>query len=124
MEELLQLQTEQTMSSREIAELKLIDMFGGDIGGAFIEGCAKMRDGKLKQKTYLATDGNLYKIGRAADPSARIKSLLIANPKLALIHTIGRDIEGYLHKKYRSKMVSREWFDLSKQDVEQIKSMI
>ena len=71
-------------------------------------------------KTYLATDNRYYKIGKSENPNRRIESMKTGNPYIKLIGIIDGDIEKMLHKKYNHKKVIREWFDLSKNDLDEI----
>lgn len=67
-----------------------------------------------------------YKIGRAKDPSARERTLQAEDPQTVIIHTIKgyTDLELEFHKKFGEKRVRGEWFALTTEDVEYIKSLI
>lgn len=68
-------------------------------------------------KTYLVTDGKLYKIGQSNDPLKRLSVLKTANPKARII-AFGEGVsEKYLHHVYKSRRIDREWFDLKNIDV-------
>lgn len=75
-------------------------------------------------KTYLMQDTfrGYYKIGKSKDPKVREGTLQAEVPTIELLHVIESDIEAYLHKKFNSKRLRGEWFDLSKADVNYIKS--
>jgi hypothetical protein len=72
--------------------------------------------------------GERYKIGRSKNPDSRFKQLkLSSSEELLLVHTIKTSnmvkLEEDLHKKYGSKKVHTEWFDLSKNDLSEIMEM-
>lgn len=75
-------------------------------------------------KTYLMQDTfrGYYKIGKSKDPKVREGTLQAEVPTIELLHVIQSDIEIYLHKKFDSKRLRGEWFDLSEADVNYIKS--
>jgi prophage antirepressor-like protein len=75
-------------------------------------------------KTYLMQDTfrGYYKIGKSKDPKVREGTLQAEVPTIELVHVIESDIENYLHKKFDSKRLRGEWFDLSEADVNYIKS--
>ncbi len=75
-------------------------------------------------KTYLMRDTfrGYYKIGKSKDPKIREATLQAQVPTIELLHVIERDIETYLHKKFNVKRIRGEWFNLSKADVNYIKS--
>lgn len=69
-----------------------------------------------------------FKIGRTKDPNNRMKTFGIALPfeveYLCLISTQNMNsLESKLHKKYADKRINGEWFNLSSEDVEYIKSL-
>ena len=73
-------------------------------------------------KTYLVKDNatNLYKIGKATDPSKRVNALKVANTSIELYAVCEENVEYIIHKEYHDKQVSREWFRLSDLDVNTI----
>ena len=75
-------------------------------------------------KTYLMRDTfrGYYKIGKSKDPKIRETTLQAEVPTIELLHVIERGIETYLHKKFNAKRIRGEWFNLSKADVNYIKS--
>lgn len=76
-------------------------------------------------RTYIATDNTgLYKIGKSENPEKRIEQLACGNPTINLCFTINADIENELHQRFAKKRKHGEWFKLSKEDIESIKSLI
>jgi hypothetical protein len=68
-------------------------------------------------------ENRLYKIGRSANVFDRLNSLRNEiSSKLELIFFIDNDIECFLHKEYVKVRVFGEWFDLSNDDILDIKS--
>lgn len=68
-----------------------------------------------------------YKIGFSSNVNRRFETLNKATPdSLKLIHVIKtwqyRDVEKYLHDKFEHKRYDGEWFKLSDEDVDYIKS--
>lgn len=89
----------------------------------------KTRKPKVKKKTflYLIEDerNGFIKIGRAQSPSARERTLQSEMPLLSLIwqcEGLQQD-EKDLHERFKDKRVRGEWFSLSKEDIEFIKSL-
>ncbi|WP_333577886.1 GIY-YIG nuclease family protein [Sphingobacterium sp.] len=108
-------------------EKKFVNMFGTELGGSLINIFDEVRkDAELKKnsrKTYIASDGKYFKIGRSIDPAKRIKSLQIASPNLFLVHVIQTDIEKKLHSKFLDKKIGNEWFNLNEDDLFYLKSL-
>jgi prophage antirepressor-like protein len=75
-------------------------------------------------KTYLMRDTlrGFCKIGKSKNPKIRESTLQAELPTVELLHVIDKDIEAYLHKKFASKRLRGEWFDLSQSDINYIKS--
>lgn len=78
---------------------------------------------------YVFRSENLYKIGRAKDPESRLKYYRTANstkPEFEIcirVHDyINTEIE--LHRHFSSKNTEREWFRLSKKDLQYIKNFL
>lgn len=70
------------------------------------------------KQTYLITDGKFYKIGQSKNPKNRLSQLALSNPSLSLV-CFGTGIsEKSLHLKFKEKLIKKEWFELSKKDVE------
>jgi hypothetical protein len=77
-------------------------------------------------EVYLFKSGRYYKIGKTNDTVRRGSELRIQLPeKMDLIHSIKTDdtsgIEAYWHKRFESKRMNGEWFDLSAADVKAFK---
>jgi hypothetical protein len=75
---------------------------------------------------YLFKSGRYYKIGKTNDTVRRGSELRIQLPeKTILVHEIKTDdpsgIEVYWHKRFESKRMNGEWFDLSSSDVKAFK---
>jgi hypothetical protein len=66
-----------------------------------------------------------YKIGRSTQPEYRERTLQAQEPHIVLIHCFPGTsaTEKLLHEKFKSKRVRGEWFDLTFEDVEFIKSL-
>lgn len=72
---------------------------------------------------YFIRSGQYVKIGRANDPHARLAALQTAHPtplKLLTIIEGGAKQERALHDQFRDKRVSREWYDLTDDEVMEI----
>lgn len=77
-------------------------------------------------EVYLFKSGRYYKIGKTIDTVRRGNELRIQLPeKCVLIHSIKTDdpsgIEAYWHRRFESKRMQGEWFDLSSADVKAFK---
>ena len=77
------------------------------------------------------TTNDFYKIGISNKPQYREKTLQSQKPTVELIcskeypkRLMAETIESSLHKLYDSKRIRGEWFELSNQDVSDIKSML
>jgi hypothetical protein len=94
--------------------------------GALVLNHAKLNNLSLicEPKTYLMWDTfrGYYKIGKSRDPKIREATLQAEVPSIELLHVIEDNIETYLHKKFDSKRLRGEWFDLSQSDIDYIKS--
>lgn len=71
---------------------------------------------------YLITNGDACKIGIAENVKSRIAGIQTgSHKKIALLHSIEcgspNALELRLHKLYRAKRLSGEWFDLSSADI-------
>jgi hypothetical protein len=69
-----------------------------------------------------------YKIGRTRDPQNRIKTFSVQLPfRVEFEHVIKSDdmcaLEEQLHERYANKRLDGEWFNLSADDVDYIKSL-
>lgn len=94
------------------------------------EAHAERRQLKKRQGyVYLIkAENGLYKIGRSNDPANRRKTFGIKLPfKVDFEAIILRDdmvaAECELHERFKHRRVDGEWFDLSNEEVEQIKAM-
>ncbi len=81
-----------------------------------------------KGYVYLISDGNgCYKIGKTKQPSERLKTLRIGSPRLEYVALIPTNdmtaLETSLHEIYRGARAVGEWFDLTPDDVMQIKAL-
>ncbi len=77
---------------------------------------------------YLLRTGSYYKIGKTNDPTRRYRELDIQLPERAeRIHEIStNDIhrcERHWHLRFRDLRANGEWFQLSQEDVEEVKSV-
>jgi len=75
---------------------------------------------------YLFKHGKYYKIGKTNDTVRRGNELKIQLPEnLDLIHEIKTDdpsgIEAYWHRRFESKRMNGEWFDLNSTDIKSFK---
>ncbi len=82
--------------------------------------------GLVVGEVYLCKSGRHYKIGRTNDTVRRGTELRILLPeKVDLIHSIKTDdpsgVEAYWHRRFESKRMQGEWFNLSPVDVKAFK---
>ena len=72
-----------------------------------------------KRKTYLMIDENtgFYKIGYSKNVEYREKTLQSEKPVIKLLFYCDNFIETELHKKYKSKRIRGEYFNLSADDI-------
>lgn len=83
---------------------------------------------KTKGIIYIVRAGDAYKIGMTTKPMKyRLRSIQANCPlKVELIHTIPSDdaftLEGYLHSHFKSQRIRYEWFSLTGDDIDFIKS--
>ena len=75
-----------------------------------------------KTKTYLMKDSNtgLTKIGKTVDPKHRERTLQSEKPTISLFAVCEDNIETKLHKIYKDKRTRGEWFNLTKEEVDNI----
>lgn len=89
----------------------------------------KIKDNSLfdckKYKTYIMYDSTFkaYKIGKSINPNAREKTLGAQFPRIALFAVCDENIETHIHRKYKSKRIRGEWFDLNNNDLKEIISL-
>lgn len=77
-------------------------------------------------EVYLMRSGRYYKIGKTHDVVRRGSEIRIQLPeKMALIHAIKTDdpsgVESYWHRRFESRRMRGEWFNLSSADVKAFK---
>lgn len=77
-------------------------------------------------EVYLFRSGRYYKIGKTNDTVRRGNEIRIQLPeKMDLIHSIKTDdpsgVEAYWHRRFESKRMQGEWFDLSSSDIKAFK---
>ncbi|MBU6431225.1 MAG: GIY-YIG nuclease family protein [Patescibacteria group bacterium] len=77
-------------------------------------------------EVYLFKSGRYYKIGKTNDTVCRGNEIRIQLPeKMDLIHSIKTDdpsgVETYWHKRFESKRMQGEWFDLGSADIKAFK---
>src|SRR3989338_123579 len=77
-------------------------------------------------EVYLFKSGRYYKIGKTNDTVRRGSELRIQLPeKMDLIHSIKTDdpsgIEAYWHRRFETKRMKGEWFDLNSTDIKAFK---
>ena len=69
--------------------------------------------------TYIIRDklSKLYKIGQCSNFKKRFSTLSTSNLNLELVFLLQYITEKDLHKSFKSKRISREWFDLDQEDL-------
>lgn len=74
-------------------------------------------------KTYLMRDENTgcTKIGKSVNPRVRERTLLSDKPTITLFMICDNLVEKELHAKYADKRVRGEWFNLTSEDIADIK---
>lgn len=77
------------------------------------------------QKTYIIYHKVLkrYKIWRTLNIKKRLQAFSLWVEEIDIIHIINYDIENKLHKKFKEKQISWEWFDLNSEDIKYIKNI-
>ena len=80
------------------------------------------KDGNKDAKTYLMHDSNTgyTKIGRSVNPRMRERTLQSEKPSITLFAICYELVEKELHQQYKNKRVRGEWFDLSKDEINDI----
>jgi hypothetical protein len=77
-------------------------------------------------EVYLFKSGRYFKIGKTNDTVRRGQEIRVQLPeRLELIHSIKTDdpsgVEAYWHKRFDSKRMQGEWFDLDSNDIKAFK---
>ncbi len=77
-------------------------------------------------EVYLFKSGRYFKIGRTNDTVRRGSEIRIQLPeKMTLVHSIKTDdppgVEAYWHKRFETKRMKGEWFDLDPADIKAFK---
>lgn len=89
----------------------------------FGEGMTMWYNQHLKYRcVYLAKCGDIYKIGVSNNPENRVGNL---NSQIFGVQLVSKSSktedafrqENFLHRKYKEKNISGEWYQLSKKDV-------
>jgi predicted GIY-YIG superfamily endonuclease len=94
-----------------------------------LEARKRYEESKIKGFVYLMRSGNGYhKIGITKNIKQRVNGIRIEFPiEIDVVHYIAsnnhRGVEKFLHKKYSSKRVQHEWFNLEPQDIQWIESL-
>lgn len=72
--------------------------------------------------TYLMRDKStgLVKIGRSKSPYIRERTLQSQKPTIEIMMICDSNIERELHRKYKSKRIRGEWFNLTESDIKNI----
>lgn len=80
------------------------------------------KEGNKDAKTYLMYDSNTgyTKIGRSVNPMMRERTLQSEKPTITLFAICDELVEKELHQQYKDKRVRGEWFDLSKDEINDI----
>lgn len=74
--------------------------------------------------TYIMKSHDLHKIGKAINVEERIKIFRTGNPTIEVIKVIEGNYESILHKYYKEKRVCGEWFNLTKEEIDYIDTVI
>lgn len=105
---------------------QIVKKFKGIIDGTIYDNNLKCL--KYKQDddtyTYIVSDGNYYKIGKSKNVKQRISSLKSANPNIGYLKSSLYVPEKYLHDLFNSKNYKLEWFNLSKNDLDIVFSLM
>jgi len=91
-----------------------------------VNGNDEVGSGEIVGEVYLFKSGRYYKIGKTSDTVRQGTELRIQLPeKLDLIHSIKTDdpsgVETYWHRRFESKRMNGEWFDLNSSDLKAFK---
>lgn len=102
--------------------------FGGYVYTANLDAVFPGREGGY---VYVIESNGLFKIGRSVDPEKRLRqisgSIKPLTVEFKLVHTIKSDnadiAERRLHALYRNQRRDGEWFELSEENLKEIKSL-
>lgn len=119
---------------RESACINLLIALGALwVLGAYIQSYEKAHERDQRSSppgiVYIIKSGKHYKIGMTrGNLESRLKSIQTGSPyKIEIIHTIEtatpEKLEAELHRRFRGKRLSGEWFDLNQSDIWNIKRM-
>ena len=80
-------------------------------------------------KIYIVKNGDNYKIGISDNPNNRLRQLKSGNPyHIELIYSQecknARAVEKHLHRIFKQKRISREWFSLTENELSEAISII
>lgn len=77
---------------------------------------------KLKYETYIMKDvsNDIFKIGKSINSLQRLKTLRISNKNLMLYAVSELNVETKLHHEYSKKLIEREWYSLSDNELKDI----
>ena len=110
--------------------LKTLSLTKKQVGLAKIRLDNPTKKYKSANLLYLISDGEFTKIGVTTDTTFnRLKTLQTANARklyceFSIIVDNATKIERDLHKRYKSKRLMGEWFNLSKRDIKNIKNKL
>ena len=105
----------------EVERIYRINHFANYVNRMFLIPCLK----KIRVfKTYFLRDINTghIKIGKSTNVDERIKNFRVINPSIELMTVVNKDIELELHDEYEHKRITGEWFDLTENDLNNIKT--
>jgi len=75
--------------------------------------CQRQKPSNEDFFTYFISDGTFTKIGKAVNPSERLKILQTGNPTLLRIELIVfANVESVFHEQFSVHKLLNEWFDL------------
>lgn len=80
---------------------------------------------KVGEKTYLMKNNRngYHKIGRSVNPKYRESTLMAEEPEITLIWSTNKNMERELQRMFEEKRVRGEWYNLTQDDVDYIKSL-
>lgn len=110
--------TQRDITQQEIEEAKSI-----------LDGIAEENKDRLWNYVYIVKCNNFYKIGNTFNLESRLNSLQCGNPYPLIIvfsvkHPQAKELEIILHKHFDKKRYFREWFELTDDDLIEIRKMV